>query len=308
MSNSLAATKRVIDAVAGREPRLADEPDFRYMLARDAATPGRRARVPQRPVRGRGDRPAPEGAGGAPADRARRAVASRVRGVALRLDVRTRPRPAPTRSSPPGLLKRDELAHAGRRAHRLAAGPRGAVVVGRGRRADAAHRSARAREGDVVGEGGLRHLRHRLPELLAHQHRSGRDPDWRCRPTAAARCRRTCACCRSSAAPTTRTCCAPSGRARVDLGGRHRRPPHGDRHRRRRRDPAPADALAARDADGRLLEGGLAGRLGAGGHRRHGDAGVARGDARRKRRRACPIDRCAISSTCRCTRASRCAT
>jgi hypothetical protein len=39
VSNSLAATKRVIDAVAGREPRLADEPDFRYMLARDAATP-----------------------------------------------------------------------------------------------------------------------------------------------------------------------------------------------------------------------------------------------------------------------------
>ncbi|HXU01043.1 MAG TPA: hypothetical protein VN903_08630, partial [Polyangia bacterium] len=40
VSNSLTATKRVIDAVAGREPRLADEPDFRYMLARDASTPG----------------------------------------------------------------------------------------------------------------------------------------------------------------------------------------------------------------------------------------------------------------------------
>ncbi len=39
VSNSLAATRRVIDAVAGREPRLADEPDFRYMLARDASTP-----------------------------------------------------------------------------------------------------------------------------------------------------------------------------------------------------------------------------------------------------------------------------
>jgi hypothetical protein len=39
VSNSLAATRRVIDAIAGREPRLADEPDFRYMLARDAATP-----------------------------------------------------------------------------------------------------------------------------------------------------------------------------------------------------------------------------------------------------------------------------
>jgi hypothetical protein len=39
VSNSLAATRRIIDAVAGREPRLADEPDFRYMLARDAATP-----------------------------------------------------------------------------------------------------------------------------------------------------------------------------------------------------------------------------------------------------------------------------
>ena len=40
VSNSLTATKSVIDAVAGRAPRLADEPDFRYMLARDAATPG----------------------------------------------------------------------------------------------------------------------------------------------------------------------------------------------------------------------------------------------------------------------------
>jgi hypothetical protein len=39
VSNSLAATKRVIDAVAGREARLADELDFRYMLARDANTP-----------------------------------------------------------------------------------------------------------------------------------------------------------------------------------------------------------------------------------------------------------------------------
>jgi hypothetical protein len=39
VSNSLAATRRIIDAVAGRGPRLADEPDFRYMLARDAATP-----------------------------------------------------------------------------------------------------------------------------------------------------------------------------------------------------------------------------------------------------------------------------
>jgi len=40
VSNSLTAIKSVIDAVAGRAPRLADEPDFRYMLARDAATAG----------------------------------------------------------------------------------------------------------------------------------------------------------------------------------------------------------------------------------------------------------------------------
>ena len=39
VSNSLAATRRVIDAIAGREPRLAEEPDFRYMLARDASAP-----------------------------------------------------------------------------------------------------------------------------------------------------------------------------------------------------------------------------------------------------------------------------
>ncbi len=39
VSNSLAATKRVIDAFQRKRSRLADEMDFRYMLARDAATP-----------------------------------------------------------------------------------------------------------------------------------------------------------------------------------------------------------------------------------------------------------------------------
>jgi hypothetical protein len=39
VSNSLAATRRIVDAISGREPRLADEPDFRYMLARDAGAP-----------------------------------------------------------------------------------------------------------------------------------------------------------------------------------------------------------------------------------------------------------------------------
>ena len=68
------------------------------------------------------------------------------------------------------------------------------------------------------------------------------------------------------------------GHARVELGGRHGRPSHGDRHRRRRRDPPPGHALAARDAAGRVAEGRLAGRLGDGGHGRHRHAGVARGD------------------------------
>jgi hypothetical protein len=39
VSNSLAATKGVIDAFQRKRPRLADEMDFRYMLARDASTP-----------------------------------------------------------------------------------------------------------------------------------------------------------------------------------------------------------------------------------------------------------------------------
>ncbi len=36
VSNSLAATRRVLDAIGGRVARLADEPDLRYLLARDA--------------------------------------------------------------------------------------------------------------------------------------------------------------------------------------------------------------------------------------------------------------------------------
>jgi hypothetical protein len=39
VGNSLGAIGRVIDAAAGRAPRLADEPDFRYMLARDVGAP-----------------------------------------------------------------------------------------------------------------------------------------------------------------------------------------------------------------------------------------------------------------------------
>jgi hypothetical protein len=36
VSNSLAATRRVLDAIAGRAPRLSDQPDLQYMLARGA--------------------------------------------------------------------------------------------------------------------------------------------------------------------------------------------------------------------------------------------------------------------------------
>jgi hypothetical protein len=39
VSNSLAATRRVLDAIAGRTPRLSEQADFQYMLARD---PGER--------------------------------------------------------------------------------------------------------------------------------------------------------------------------------------------------------------------------------------------------------------------------
>ena len=38
VSNSAAGIDAVLDAVAGKRPRLSDEPDFRYMLARDAGT------------------------------------------------------------------------------------------------------------------------------------------------------------------------------------------------------------------------------------------------------------------------------
>jgi hypothetical protein len=39
VSNSPAAIRRVISAIQGKSPKLADEPDFRYMLARDADVP-----------------------------------------------------------------------------------------------------------------------------------------------------------------------------------------------------------------------------------------------------------------------------
>jgi hypothetical protein len=39
VSNSPAAIKRVIAAILGKAPQLADEPDFKYMLARDAQVP-----------------------------------------------------------------------------------------------------------------------------------------------------------------------------------------------------------------------------------------------------------------------------
>jgi hypothetical protein len=39
VSNSPAAIKRVISTIQGKAPRLADEPDFKYMLARDADVP-----------------------------------------------------------------------------------------------------------------------------------------------------------------------------------------------------------------------------------------------------------------------------
>ena len=176
VSNSLAATKRVIDAVAGRAPRLADEPDFRYMLARDAATP---ADV----LAFLSDRFVGEVIG--PRQKvleARRQIAlaelSRPGFAALLYGWMYGRVPASADEIvASGLLKRDELAHAGGERIDWQPGRGAALVVGRGRRADAAHRSARAREGDGVGEGGLRHLRHRLPDLLAHQHRSGRDSD-----------------------------------------------------------------------------------------------------------------------------------
>ncbi|HEX2872345.1 MAG TPA: hypothetical protein VHP33_13845 [Polyangiaceae bacterium] len=39
VSNSAAAVKRVISTIQGKAPKLADEPDFQYMLARDADVP-----------------------------------------------------------------------------------------------------------------------------------------------------------------------------------------------------------------------------------------------------------------------------
>ena len=113
VSNSLAATKRVIDADRGaraasrRRARLSLHAGARRGHAR------RRARVSQRPLRRRGDRPAPEGAGGAPADRARRAVASRATRRCSTAGCTDASPASADEIVASGLLKRDELAHAG---------------------------------------------------------------------------------------------------------------------------------------------------------------------------------------------------
>ena len=116
--------------ITGRAPRLADELDFRYMLARDAATP---ADV----LAFMSDRFVGEVIG--PRQKvleARRQIAlaelSRpgLRGAALRLDVRAhageRRRGRRVRAPQAG-----GAGARGRRAHRLAAGTGGALVVGR---------------------------------------------------------------------------------------------------------------------------------------------------------------------------------
>ena len=176
MSNSLAATGRVIDAITGRAPRLADEPDFRYMLARDAATP---ADV----LAFMSDRFVGEVIG--PRQKvleARRQIAlaelSRPGYAALLYGWMYGRMPASADELvASGLLKREELAHAG------------------GERIDwQPGRAARSSWG-AVGEltplidlpalakvtpsekAAYEHVRRRLPELLAHQHRSRRDPD-----------------------------------------------------------------------------------------------------------------------------------
>jgi hypothetical protein len=88
VSNSPRALERWSTRCRASTPASSDEPDLRYMLARD---PGahQALRVPQRQVHRGGDRPAAEGAGGAPAAGAGRAADAGLRGAAARLAVRT---------------------------------------------------------------------------------------------------------------------------------------------------------------------------------------------------------------------------
>ena len=307
VSNSLAATGRVIDAITGRAPRLADEPDFRYMLARDAATP---ADV----LAFMSDRFVGEVIG--PRQKvleARRQIAlaelSRPGYAALLYGWMYGRMPASADELvASGLLKREELAHAG--------GERIDWQPGR------AARSSWGAVGELTPLIDLPAVAKVTPSekaayaIFVGGYQSfwrtnidpGRDPD-------RARTRRP------RAAVGRRARVADHHRHRLRRGVAHRRsrarragrrrrrrPAHGARHRARRRDPPAAHPFVARDAAGRIAQGRLDGRLGVAGHGRHGHARVARGDQEGSDHRRRPSGRCATSSSCRSTRASRCAT
>ena len=274
VSNSLTATKTVIDAVGGARHIVADEPDFRYMLARDAATPGDVLAFLS-------DRFVGEVIG--PRQKvleARRQIAlaelSRPGYAALLFGWMYGRVPASADEIiGSGLLKRDELAHPG--------GERIDWQPGRG---------ARSSWGAVGGMTPLIDLP--APAKVTSSEKAAYDifvtgyqSFWRtsinpiCGSTdAGARRPRSAVSGRARAAHHRRhRLCGPAadGRARARRpAGRYGRSAHGDRHRRRRRDPAPGHPLAARDADDRVIESGLAGRLGDGGPGRHRHAGVAR--------------------------------
>ena len=111
VSNSLAATKSVIDAFQRKRPRLTDEMDFRYMLARDAGTPA--------DVLGFfGDKFVAEAIGprqkvleARRQNRHRRADDTGVRRAALRLDLRKEPASVDELIASK-LLRKEELKHA----------------------------------------------------------------------------------------------------------------------------------------------------------------------------------------------------
>jgi hypothetical protein len=132
VSNSLAATKRVIDAAPGASRAWPTSPTFATCWR---ATPTQPATC------WRSSATSSWAKSSVPARRCwKRAGRSRSPSCCVPVTRRCSTAgctaacpPARTRSSPSGLLKREELAHAGGEPHRLAAGAGRAFVVGRGR-------------------------------------------------------------------------------------------------------------------------------------------------------------------------------
>ena len=175
VSNSPTAIDAVLDACKGLRPRLADELDFQYMLARDRQVPADVLGYMGDSIRrGRGGAQA-KGARGAPPDSSRGAHDPWVRRSSVRLDA----------GQKPGHVGRPVLDVTAREKRD---GPRGgcthcvasrhpcALVVGYARCAYAAHRPAGPSDGDGLRAGGLRVVRARIRDRLVSVYRPYRPP------------------------------------------------------------------------------------------------------------------------------------